>query len=124
MAAADRLPEPPKGLKRAGRGRALWRAVTQALDLDARDLGMLAEAARTLDLLDELDAMRQTQGTLTPDGRVAPHVVEARQQRLALSRILVALRLPEDLSSPAERPQKRVGPRGFYSIRRREETAS
>lgn len=116
----SRQDQPPTHLKRSGRGRALWRAVTDALELDVRDRGLLHEAARTLDLLDELDELQRTNGPLTPDGRTAPYVVEARQQRIALARIIAALRLPDDIANPAKRPQKRTGVRGFYAIQRNE----
>ena len=89
--------------------------------MDGRDAAMLIEACRTLDQLDELDALQRKLGTLTADGRVAPHVVEARLQRIALARILAALRLPEDLSAPVVRPQRRTGGRGIYSLKRRDE---
>ena len=112
------LPKPPSDLKRGGRGRQLWRMVSEALDLDGRDLAMLAEAARTLDVLDELAHLRRIRGSLTPDGRIAPYVVEARQQRITFARVLAAMRLPEDLSSPAVRPQRRAGARGFYTVSR------
>jgi hypothetical protein len=49
-----------------------------------------------------------------------PAVVEARQQRLALARLLAALRLPagaEDDLAAGRRPQRRVGVRGFYGPR-------
>ena len=110
------LPRPPASLKRLGRGRQLWGVVTEALELDGRDVAMLHEACRTLDLLDELDGLRRIHGSLTPDGRIAPYIVEARQQRISLARILAAMRLPEDLSNPVVRPQGRAGVRGFYSM--------
>src|SRR5438874_1009441 len=97
----------PKDLKIRGRGRQLWRVVTEALDLDGRDVAMLHEAARILDRLDAIAAHLAEHGELLPDGRVAPALIEARQQAIALARVLAAMRLPEDLANPVMRPQHR-----------------
>ena len=52
-------------------------------------------------------------------GKVHPGLVEARQLRIALARLLGALRLPagdEDDQAAGRRPQRRVGARGVYQI--------
>ncbi|MFC5208610.1 hypothetical protein ACFPM0_18860 [Pseudonocardia sulfidoxydans] len=46
-----------------------------------------------------------------PDGRVHPAVIEARQQRLTLARLVASLRVPDDGDV---RPQRRGAARGFY----------
>lgn len=111
---------PPSDLSPRGRGRELWRVVTGALELDGRDLAMLHESARLLDRLDGLEAEIKRRGLTTPDGRVQPCVIEARQQAITLARVLAAMRLPEDLSNPSVRPQRRTGARGFYDVKRRD----
>lgn len=110
---STKTPLPPTNLRRGGRGRGLWREITSVLDLDGRDLALLTETARCVDQLDQLDALAARDGPLTPDGRVNPVIIEARQQRVALARLIAALRLPEDLSQPDRRPQHR-GVRGVY----------
>jgi hypothetical protein len=47
--------------------------------------------------------------------RVHPAYTEARQQQIALARVLAALRLPSG-DEEAGRPQKRVGVRGPYAL--------
>jgi hypothetical protein len=88
-------------------------------DLDEHEARLLLEAARTVDLLDELDAAIRRDGAIveSPQGRKAhPGAVEARQQRIALARILAALRLPSG-DEAEQRPQRRGGVRGTYGIR-------
>ena len=104
-------------------GRALWESITTEYDLEEHERVLLIEAVRTVDALDLLDAAVRRDGpvTETPQGtRAHPALVEARQQRIALARLLAALRLPsgdvgdEKLSA---RPQRRSGARGVYGIR-------
>jgi hypothetical protein len=52
--------------------------------------------------------------------RTHPAVIEARQQRLTLARLLAALRLPagdEQDVQPNRRPQRRSGARGVYAMK-------
>ena len=113
-------PEPPTGTGAAG--RRLWASVTTDYDLDEHERAVLVEATRTVDLLDELNAAVRSEGAIvdSPQGQKAhPAVVEARQQRVVLARLLAALRMPVgeagDLQAHA-RPRRR-GPRGVYRIR-------
>jgi hypothetical protein len=101
----------------------LWDSVVSAFELDEHELALLVEAVRTIDALNLLDAAVRRDGPLqeSPQGtRAHPAVVEARQQRIALARILAALRLPSgevgDEKANA-RPQRRVGARGTYGVR-------
>jgi hypothetical protein len=119
--AQDR-PKVPTGTRAAG--RALWDAVLGPYDLEQHELALLIEAVRTVDLLDALDATIRRDGVLhdSPQGlRAHPAVVEVRQQRIALARLLAALRLPAgaegDEQASARQPQRRGAPRGIYSIR-------
>lgn len=90
--------------------------------LDEHEAALLVEACRTVDLLGRLDAAVRRDGPLvdsTQGTRAHPAAVEARQQRIALARLLAALRLPagDDGDEQAgARPQRRVGARGVYGI--------
>jgi len=64
-----------------------------------------------------LQALVDTEGPIV-EGRAHPALVELRQQRILLARLVVALRVPmgeQDDESP-QRPQYR-GTRGVYGIR-------
>jgi hypothetical protein len=89
----------------------------EALSLDASEASLLAEAARTLDLLDKLEEEARRVGPLLPDGRIQPCIVEARLQRITLSRIIASLRLPPDLSDVGSRPQRRGASRPPYGLK-------
>src|SRR3546814_1101361 len=69
---------------------------------------------------EELETCVSRDGVMR-DGKAHPGVVEMRQQRIALARLLAALRLPAGeegaLGTPARRPQRRGGARGVYGIR-------
>jgi len=108
--------KPPRDLKRGGRGRRLWKAVTVALSLDEHEVSLLHEACRCLDRLDILDELTRA-GAVLKDGRMAPWLIESRQQQLVFSRLIASLRLPEDLSAPEVRPQRRGGSRGIHAFR-------
>jgi len=108
--------KPPPGLKAAG--KRLWLSVAGPWQLEEHEAALLLEAARTVDLLDELEAALKRDGAVidSPQGKKAhPAAVEARQQRIALARLLAALRLPED-ADVSKRPGQR-GPRGVYALK-------
>lgn len=115
--------KPPPGL-RAG-GKRLWSSVADAYELEEHEARLLLEACRTTDLLDQLAAAVTRDGPLCVDGKgepkAHPAAVEARQQRIALARLIAALRLPagdeDDLQKGARRPQRRLGARGVYGLR-------
>jgi hypothetical protein len=82
----------PRGLRAAG--RRLWTAVTCDFELDPPELELLTEACRTLDLIADLRTEAAKNGVVIASNqgvRVHPAVVEARQQRLALAKLLSAL---------------------------------
>lgn len=110
---ASSVPRTPTGLRAAG--RRLWDSVTGAFELEEHEIALLTQAVRTVDLLEQLDAAVRRDGPLGPDGRAHPAAVEARQQRIALARMLAALRLPSG-DEDASRPQRRVGARGVYGV--------
>lgn len=112
------VPKPPKGTK-AG-GRRLWSDVLGGYEFDEHEMALLVEAARTVDLLDELQTIIEAEGAVidSPQGRKAhPAAVEARQQRITLARLLAALRLPSGDEQDAPRPQRRSGVRGIYGLK-------
>ena len=113
-----RGPNPPTGAGKAG--TALWRAVLAEYELEEHELLLLREAVRTVDTLDSLEALVQTGGAVvsSPQGDKAhPALVEARQQRIALARLLAALRLPAgEEGAEDRRPQRRMGVRGVYGV--------
>src|SRR5688572_27231584 len=118
---APRKPSPPAGT--AASGKALWTAVLAEWELDSHELALLREAVRTVDQLDRFAAIVKREGDVieSPQGlKVHPAAVEARQARIALARILAALRLPDGLEgdeSQGRRSQRRSGVRGIYGIK-------
>ena len=103
----------PRGLKRSG--RRLWREVTARLALDEHERSLFLQACRTADLLDALHTEVERDGVML-EGKAHPALVEARQQRITLTRLIASLRLPEDLEAPDDvrRPQRRGAARGAY----------
>lgn len=115
---------PPAGTEASG--ARLWTSVLDEYELEEHEMALLREAVRAVDQLDELAAIVRSEGivVVNPGGgqRVHPAQVEARQLRIALARLLASLRLPAgedgDVQAGARRPQRRVGVRGNYGIRR------
>jgi len=109
----------PSGLK-AG-GRKLWRSVTDDYELGEHELSILLEAGRTVDALDALQKIIANEGVtnVSPQGvRAHPALVEARQQRVTLAKLLASLRIPLDDSNEDGRlPQQRSGVRAMTAVR-------
>ena len=85
--------------------------------LEEHDAALLRETCRTVELLDDLEAILKRDGAVIswPQGMKAhPAAVEARQQRIALARLMAALRLPEDTEG-SKRPTTRCS-RGVYAL--------
>jgi hypothetical protein len=97
----DDTPKPPKGLGSAG--RALWRriiaGVPPELELDERELEALRLAARQSDDLAALEKViaKEGVGSVGSAGQpvVHPAVVEARQSRLAVGKLLDTIRFAD-----------------------------
>lgn len=90
-------PRKPAGLGAAG--ARFWRQVASEYDLRPDEVILLETACRTIDTIAQLDGA-MTDEPLTVRGsagqlREHPLLSEARQQRLALSRLLRQLALPE-----------------------------
>lgn len=114
-------PRTPSGLREPG--KRLWKSIVDEFDLDEHELSLLVETVRTVDVLELLDAQVRKDGPVvtSPQGqRAHPALVEARQQRICLARLLAVLRMPagdaDDLKA-ASRAQRRVGVRGTYGIK-------
>ncbi len=113
----SKVPAAPKGTR--PNGRRLWVDVLSNFDLDEHETALLREAVRTVDALDALDDVVRRDGVMTTTDlgapRVHPALVEARQLKLALARLLAALRMPAGDDEPGSLPQRRGAPRGTYA---------
>lgn len=107
------VPKAPSGLKPGG--RRLWRSVADEYELAEHERVVLLEAFRTVDSCDALQALVDDDGVLNsgPQGvRAHPALVELRQQRVTLAKLVASLRIPLDDDQSAGRlPQQRVGVR-------------
>lgn len=103
----------PTGLKSGG--KRLWRAVTSEFVLAEHEVVVLVEACRTVDSLAELERIVAAEGVTnaSPQGvRAHPALVEARQQRVTLAKLIASLRIPlDDDQDQGRAPQQRVGVR-------------
>ncbi len=108
---------PPKGSKAAG--RRLWAAVLSDFELDEAELALLRQAVRVADTCEDLKVLVDDEGPVTGAGerlRAHPALVELRQQRIVLARLIVALRVPlgeDETKQGAPRLQRR-SLRGVY----------
>jgi hypothetical protein len=120
----ESIPSPPEGTKTAG--RRLWKSVLSDFELEEHEQVLLVQAVRVADLCEDLQAVVDQEGPLlSVDGlpRTHPAVIELRQQRLVLARLIVALRVPlgdegqqhSSTKHGAQRLQRR-STRGFYAI--------
>jgi hypothetical protein len=87
----------PRGLGVAG--KRLWTAVMDEFNLDGSAIEKLVQACQTTDLLHDLQAkVADTPAIIeSPSGpRIHPLLVELRQQRLVLTKLIGALGLPAE----------------------------
>jgi hypothetical protein len=111
------IPKAPSGVGPAG--RRLWRAVLADFELAEHEMTLLRQAVHVADACDELQKVVDEEGPLTPtrlgDVKTNPALVELRQQRIVLARLIVALRVPlgDQEDETAQRGQRR-GLRGVY----------
>lgn len=102
----------PTGLKAPG--RALWDATVERFELADHEGALLEEACRARDRIVELRKAVSDDGLMIESSqgmRLHPAVVEERQQKLALARLLATLSIPvldEDDLPPSR------GVRGVY----------
>ncbi len=109
----------PDGLKAPG--ERLWDQVLDGLpdgwELDERELAVLELAARQADVLADLEEVVERDGPMatgsTGQDVVNPAVVEARQARLAIDRLLgkISLPVPEKDGETANSTRARAGAR-------------
>ena len=101
----------------ASAGARLWNRVLADYELSEPELVLLREACRTADAGEELHGNVDEQGTMI-DGRPNPALVELRQQRLLLGRLIVALRVPSGDTGDEDAPRAQYrGLRGPYAPR-------
>ena len=95
---AAKTPKAPSGL--GTRGRAYWSHVMGEYELTESETHVLLEVCRTLDNLDRLAESIDREGAMVTGSKgqkvLNPAMTEARGQRLALHRLIAALRLPDD----------------------------
>ena len=104
------MTKPPSGL--LAPGRALWRAVHDAYELEPAEPALLLAACRTVDELDRLTTELAT-APLTVVGstgqpRANPLLAEVRQHRQILAVLLAQLEVPVDEVVPVRRRQRGV----------------
>jgi hypothetical protein len=101
----------PEGLQECG--LTLWNDITEAYELAPQELLLLEQACRTADLTTTLMRTVEDEGELIlsnryQEPRVHPALVELRNQRILLARILVVLRIPlGETEEDGERTQRR-----------------
>ncbi|MEZ5116653.1 MAG: hypothetical protein R2737_10330 [Candidatus Nanopelagicales bacterium] len=108
-------PAPPKGLRAAG--KALWQSIigevdAAGLELDARELAILATAARQADDVAALEEVLARDGLIVLGAAGQPRLnaaaTEARQGRLALGKLLGEIALPDEDGIPRTASQARA----------------
>lgn len=85
----------PRGLGAAG--RRLWKSVTDDFDLEGHEKLLLTEVCRTADLCNDLAARAAKTGG-------SKFLVELRQQRLTLARLMSAMKLPSGIAEDQAPP--------------------
>ena len=116
---ADSTPKPPRGTSAAG--AKFWRETLEAYDLEPHEYLLLTQVVGTIDAIEALAEVARVEGAVvdSPQGtKASPALVELRQQRVTLGRLLAMLRLPSTDAEAEEltRPQRRAGARGVYRI--------
>lgn len=101
---AQKQPESTVPVGLTGPGLALWTSVVADFELGDHELAVLQDACRTMNVIHALQARVDRDGVMneSPQGlRVHPGVVELRQQRLALTKLLGSLAIPVPTDEPA-----------------------
>lgn len=100
--AKPQIPRAPTGLR--ARGRRFWRETLAEHELNRPELAVLEEVCRTLDDIDLLhDAVRVDGVTVagsTGQTRAHPALVELRQQRQVVGRLVAQLGLEDEDGAP------------------------
>ena len=105
----------PEGTQRAG--RRLWRSVVNDFELATHELALLEQAVYVADTCAELQVLVAQDGPMV-DGRANPALIEVRQQRILLARLLVSLRVPIGAAEDEQPGRLQRRPvRGVYGFR-------
>ncbi len=99
------------GKTRQTPGKALRAAVLDQYELEPHEQVILDSAARTADLVEDLQVVVDAEGVMV-DGKPHPAAVELRMQRLTLGRLIASLRIPVETKHLPSRSA-----RGFYGPR-------
>lgn len=102
----------------------MWRSVLGEFELAEHERLLLDQACRVADICGQLQALVTEDGPLVEsrlgESRANPALVELRQQRQLLARLIVALRVPigdqEEVSRPGAGRSQYRGPRGVYGL--------
>ncbi len=105
---------PPKGLQ--PRGRSLWTSIVKGLpegwELDERERAILTLAARQADDLAQLEGLIAKHGPRVTGSAgqpvLNPAIMEARQARIAVDRLLGKLALPDENREPLTEAGRRA----------------
>lgn len=90
-----RMTNRPRNL--ANPGKKLWDSTLEQYEFSDAELALLEEACRLRDHIALLDDVVKAEGVMSTSSqgvRVHPALVEARQSRLALARLLATLSIP------------------------------
>jgi hypothetical protein len=103
-------------------GRVLWDAVAPDLELEDRERALLTLAADQFEELELLKAKIREEG-IEGEGykgqkRTSPHATEARQQRLAIARLLGMLAIPPG-DEESDKPLTETSRRAQHAARSR-----
>ena len=104
------LPPVPAGVGEVA--AAWWADLHETFEIEPHQVPLATEACRLIDQLDQLDAAVRRDGAML-EKKVHPALVEARQGRIVLTRLLASLRLPDEDGSTQ---QHRGGARTPYAV--------
>ena len=92
------IPRAPAGMGK--RARSFWRQTLAVFELTTSEILLLEEICRSLDTIDALREAIEVDGVTVAGSegqtRAHPGLVEVRQQRVALGRLLSQLALPDE----------------------------
>ncbi len=105
MSAAERRRRPRVPARLGATGKALWRDLVDDYEFASHELRLLAQACACLDVTGDLEAQVSRDGTMIDGSKgqrvLHPAIAEARQQRMALGRLLAQLRIPDEGGRPS-----------------------
>lgn len=111
-------PKPPTGLRAAG--KRLWSDTLEDFDLAEHERGLLLQACRTADSLDDLQKVLERDGVLNKSSqgtRAHRALPELRQQRITFGRLVAASGLESGVQEDDAPKQQRRSVRGTCVIK-------